>query len=74
MTDLDVERVARESFALAAQHDHVRRELERLALRGRDDSLDLWELAEIVGRLAEAQREQSRHLLDSRRARVTVVA
>ncbi|GAC1533556.1 MAG: hypothetical protein NVS3B12_13140 [Acidimicrobiales bacterium] len=66
--------MARQSFALAARHDHVRRELERLALRGGDDSLDLWELAETVGHLAEAQREQSHRLLDARRARITAVA
>lgn len=63
MTRSDLDPLAREAFALAAGHEHIRHELERLALAGGPESLDLWELVDDVVRLSQRELELGRALL-----------
>ena len=63
MTRSDLDPLAREAFALAAGHEHICHELERLALAGGPGSLDLWELVDDVVRISRRELELGRALL-----------
>lgn len=63
MTRSDLDPLAREAFALAAGHEYISHELERLAQAGGPESLDLWALVDVVVRMGQRELELGRALL-----------